>query len=109
MSSPTVTCEDGTYTFTLFRTESPGDLSLKEEKWVFTNHHISVYGFYNYQLEDGEREKVKGPFSADGRLYYILAEPLDGSKAVYIWLENGEHAAALRHKMWILQRQADGW
>jgi len=109
MSSPTVTCEKGTYTFTLFRTDEASPVNLKEEKWVFENHHISVYGFYNYQLEDGEREKVKGPFSADGRLYYILAQPLNGDKAVYIWVENGEHAVALRHKMWNLQRQADGW
>jgi REP element-mobilizing transposase RayT len=93
MQNPTVSFDGLTYRLSLFRSVAD---TIKEEKYSFGEHALSVCGTPESELASWERAQIKGPVSDDGELYYLCAHPEDVGRPSFIWLQDKKEALALR-------------
>ena len=94
MSSPIVSFDGVGYEITLFRPDATG--AVKEKKYEFGAHNISVCAALESDLETWERAQIEGPVSDNGLIYYICAQPEDVGIPSLIWLQDRDEYLALR-------------
>jgi len=88
MSTPSVTLSNLVYTFTLLR-----DGTLK--KYSFGEHSIDICAgereeFASWELLNMRDIPQVNAEDADGKIYYIFAEPEDVGRATLIWITKAE-------------------
>jgi hypothetical protein len=97
MLTPTFAYENGTYTFTLWRRGPASRGELKQEKWIFDNHYVSMQCCYPHASTMARFPNA--PFPYDGLLYYILAKPRNGGEDIFAWLETKDDYVMLKDKV----------
>lgn len=94
MSQPIVSFDGLGYEVTLFRPDTTG--AVKEKKYEFGAHNISVCAALESDLETWERAQIEGPVSDNGLIYYLCAQPGDVGRPCLIWLQDRDEYLALR-------------